>query len=58
MIKRAVVEIGKTPSELSGKKSTKFKDDGSVLCDNEKLKSKGMAKQAMQKIVEEEKKEN
>jgi hypothetical protein len=58
MIKRAVVEIGKTPSELSGDTSTKLTKDGSALKEDEKLESSKIAKIAMQKLVIEENKKN
>lgn len=56
MIKKAVVEVGKTPSVLSGAKSTlidtKTKE---ALVDKEKLKSIKKASEAMSKIIENEK---
>ena len=58
MIKRAVVEIGKTPSELSGEVSTKVTKDGSALKENEKLESSKMAKVAMQTLITQEIKKN
>lgn len=33
MIKTAVVELGKTPSSVSGKKSTEFDDSGEPIAD-------------------------
>lgn len=54
MIKRAVVEIGKTPSELSGSISTKINKEGAALKENEKLESNKMAKVAMQTLITQE----
>lgn len=56
MIKKAVVEIGKTPSVLSGKASDKLdKKEKEALTKDETLKSDNMAKIAMTKIIDKEK---
>lgn len=56
MIKKAVVEIGKTPSVLSGKVSDKIDTkEKEALTKNETLKSDKMAKVAMAKIIDKEK---
>lgn len=55
MIKKAVVEIGKTPSILSGKKSTKV-DKDNPLTDNEELKDETLVKKSMEALVKESKK--
>ena len=51
MIKKAVVEIGKTPSVLSGKPCTMQDSSGEAIANNEVLKKYGNAKVAMKKIV-------
>ena len=56
MIKKAVVEVGKTPSVLSGVKSTRIDDKTKeALVDKEKLKSVKKASEAMSKIIDNEK---
>lgn len=50
MIKRAVVEIGKTPSIISGKVSETIKSE-EAICKDESLKSNKIAKFAMEKII-------
>lgn len=50
MIKKAVVEIGKTPSVVNGEKSTKIVNN-EALDPNSKLKKDTNVKIAMQKLI-------
>lgn len=50
MIKKAVVEIGKTPSVLTGKKSTRIVNN-EALDKKSKLKKDTNVKLAMEKLI-------
>lgn len=56
MIKKAVVEIGKTPSAISGKPSDKIDiKEKEVFCNGEHIVSTKIAKVAMEKLLKKEK---
>lgn len=51
MVKFGVVQEGKTPSALSGVKSSRVDESGEALAEGETLKSDKQVKVAMEKLV-------